>query len=214
MMRDLSESIQRFTAGDPLLQVTAHYEISTGLTRPDYFDWPGALASDVAQIDPDVMYVMFGANDAQGIIAPDGTTYQHVDDPGWQAEYARRVDLVMDQLRADDNHRLVFWVLQPPMRSTEFDRHIHIIDDIYRHAAEDRPWVQLVETAPLFGDANGAFSDELPGADGDLEDLRQDDGIHLARAGADKLAHALLDLLNTELGAGSGTTTTTTTGHA
>ena len=197
MMRDLSDSVLRLTADDPWFDTTVHYEISSGLTRPDYYDWPAALAEDMDETQAEVVVIMFGANDAQGLIAADGTTYQHVADRGWQREYARRVAAVMDQLRADD--RLVFWVAQPPMRDGDFDARMDILNRIYRQAIRERPWVELVETEPLFGDADGAYAESLPGADGSLDDLRQDDGIHLSRAGADKLADHLLGLIDAEI---------------
>jgi hypothetical protein len=190
MMRDLSQSVQSLAAGNALLAVTPHYEISSGLTRPDYYDWPAALRSDMADTDAEVVVVMFGANDGQGLIAADGTTYQQVSDPGWQREYSARVSALMDQLQAGG--RLVLWVAQPPMRDGDFDARMDIVNDLYREAAATRPWVDLVETAPMFGDASGAFADRLPGPDGELHDLRQDDGIHFARAGADLLAADLI----------------------
>jgi hypothetical protein len=198
MMRDLSESVQRATAANPLLAVTTHYEISSGLTRPDYFDWPAALADDMDATDAEVAVVMFGANDGQGLIAADGTVHQRVSEPGWQREYAARVGAVMDQLQSPG--RLVLWVAQPPMRDGDFDARIRIINEIYRDAAATRPWVDLVETAPLFGDAGGGYADRLPGPGGELRDLRQGDGIHLSREGADLLAGDLLRRITSELG--------------
>jgi hypothetical protein len=197
MMRDLSESVQRQAAGNALLAVTAHYEISSGLTRPDYYDWPAALRSDMADTDAEVAVVMFGANDGQGLIAADGTTYQRVSEPGWQAEYADRVAAVMDQLQAPG--RLVLWVTQPPMRDGDFDARMDIVNAIYRDAASIRPWVDLVETTPLFGDEAGGFADHLPGPDGQQRDLRQDDGIHFARSGADLLAAELIGRIVEEI---------------
>jgi hypothetical protein len=196
MMRDLSESIERLTADDPRFATTVHYEISTGLTRPDYYDWPAALAADLAETDPEVLVIMFGANDAQGLVTADGTVFQQVSDAGWQVEYARRVEATMDLLRDPDDDRLVLWVLQPPMRDGDFDARMRILDDLYREAAEGRPWIDIVETAPLVGDADGDF----------LAENRQDDGIHLSRSGADALARDLLDLVTDELPATTSTT--------
>jgi hypothetical protein len=197
MMRDLSESVERLAAGNALLQVTTHYEISSGLTRPDYFDWPAALEADMARTDSEIVILMLGANDGQGLVAADGTTYQRLSDAGWQAEYAARVGALMDQLAGGD--RLVLWVMQPPMRDGDFDARMQIVNDLYRQEAADRPWIELVETAPLLGSAGGGFADQLPGPDGGRRDLRQDDGIHLAREGADALADHLLGLVAQEL---------------
>lgn len=209
MVRDFSESVLRLAAGNPLLEVTTHYEISSGLARPDYYDWSAALAEDMAATDAEVVVIMFGANDGQGLIAADGTTYQQVSDPGWQREYEDRVEAVMDQLHAED--RLVYWVTQPPMRDGDFHARMAIINDIYREAARSRPWVELVETAPLIGDSTGGFADQLPGPGGELEDLRQDDGIHFAREGADKLAGHVLGLIDDETRPAEGARSTTTT---
>lgn len=198
VLRDFSESVLRLTANDTRYAVDTHYEIATGLTRPDAYNWPSALADDVAEFDPEVVVVMFGGNDGQGIVEPDGTVHQRVSDPGWAPEYARRVGAVMDQLRGD-GETLVYWVLQPPMRDGDFDARIDIINGVYVAEAASRPWVEIVDTTPLFGDADGNYADQLPGAGGGLEDLRQGDGIHLARAGADKLARHLLALLAEEI---------------
>ena len=47
--------------------------MASGLTRPDYYDWPAALAADLEATDPEVVVAVFGVNDAQGIVLPDGT---------------------------------------------------------------------------------------------------------------------------------------------
>lgn len=215
IMRDLGESVLRLAAPDPRFEPVLHYEISSGLTRPDYYDWPSALAEDLAATDPEVVVVMFGANDGQGILTADGTAIQRVSDPGWDDEYARRVATVMDLLRAEGDDRLVLWVLQPPMRDGDLDARIDVINDVYRREAADRPWIEVVETDPLLGDAQGRYADHLPGPGGATADLRQGDGIHLSRAGADLLADHLLGLLEDELspsGRDPSATTATTGG--
>ena len=67
-------------------------------------------------------------------------------DPRWREEYARRVAGVMDILRADD--RIVFWVGLPPMRDDGFDGRADIMNEIYREAAESRPWMTYLDTRP------------------------------------------------------------------
>ncbi len=186
MVRDVAESFARLVSGVPTIDAVTHYEISSGLTRPDFYDWPAALARDMAATDPEVVVVMFGANDAQGIRQADGTVHQGVHDPGWQAEYARRVGLVMDQLAAPG--RLVLWVGQPTMRDRGYSAEMAALDGIYAAQAEGRPWIDYVDTRRLFG----------PGGEG--EGLRQPDGIHLDREGADLLAQRLLDSVVASIG--------------
>lgn len=190
VVRDAGESLLRLAADDSRLSAALHYEIATGLARPDYYDWPAALANDAENLRPEVALIMFGGNDAQGIVEPDGTVQPSVDTPGWRAEYGRRVGLVMDSLYARD--RLVLWLLQPPMRDDGFDRRVRVINEVVTEAARGRSWVTVVDTADVLG-AGGRYADRLPGID---EDVRQDDGIHLSRAGADLLARHLLRLVS------------------
>jgi len=194
IVRDAGESFLRLAADDPLLDTTLHYEIATGLTRPDYYDWPAALVADAAAQDPEVMFLMFGGNDAQGIVAPDGTVHSTVDSPGWRAEYGRRVELVMDSLRDED--RLILWVGMPPVRSSGFQGRVDVLNEIYEAAAEERPWVRFVDLSTVLGDEQGRYVERKPGVDGAL---RQSDGIHLARPGADHQARHMLDVLHEEL---------------
>jgi uncharacterized protein len=175
-----------------------HYEISSGLARPDFYDWPGALADDVKAQKPEVVVLMLGANDAQGLVLPGGTAVPDVSDPRWSPEYRRRVGAIMDQLEADG--RLVVWVGQPPMRGANFDARMKIVDAAYAAEAAKRPWVVYVDPAKVVGDAQGRFADLIPGPDGKPQDVRQDDGIHLTRAGGDRLAAHVLALVEDRAG--------------
>ena len=85
------------------------------------------------------------------------------------------------------------------MRDAGFDHRIAIINDVVAEAADERPWVTFVDTDAVLGGSDGGYVDRLPGID---EDLRQGDGIHLSRAGADLLARHLLELIDDELTAG------------
>jgi uncharacterized protein len=175
-----------------LVYATVHYEMASGLTRPDYFDWPRALAADVEEVDPEVVVVVFGVNDAQGIVQPDGTPVPEVGDPRWAPEYRRRVGALMDQLRHEG--RLVVWVALPPMREPGYDGRMTVIDGAVAAEAATRPWIVLVDSTSAVA-AGGAFADAVPDAAGTPVDVRQDDGIHLTTAGGERLAGHVFDAL-------------------
>lgn len=196
VVRDAGESFLRLAADNPILRTALHYEIATGLSRPDHFDWPATLEGDAAALKPEILILMFGGNDAQGIVGPDGQVHPEVDAPGWRAEYGRRVGAVMDSMLAKD--RLVFWVGQPPMREAGFNRRIAVINQEVRAQARKRPWVTFLDSGAVVGDAEGGYVDRLPGID---DDLRQSDGIHLSRVGADLLARRLLEIIGEEIAA-------------
>jgi hypothetical protein len=162
-------------------------EYSSGLTRPDYFDWPAELVSLLAEHDPEVVILMLGANDAQGILATGGPAGFATE--AWIAEYRARVAQTMTLLDADG--RIVYWIGQPIMRSGSFDERMALITDIYRQEASRHAGVRFVETRELFS-AEGAYSAYLPSSSGDPVLVRRDDGIHLTPAGGDRLAGAVL----------------------
>ena len=90
------------------------YKVSSGLSRPDFFDWPTHMRQVVPQANPDIVVVTFGGNDAQAISNADGSwAIEYVPASGsrddeWKALYAARVAEVMDYLSADN--RTLIWV--------------------------------------------------------------------------------------------------------
>ena len=114
----------------------------------------------------------------------------------------------MDILRADD--RIVYWIALPPMRDEGFDGRAEIMNEIYREAAESRPWMTYLDLQPIFGDERGDYVERQADQSGEPVDLRQEDGVHLSQAGASLLAREMLDLIDEEIQAGGEATTETT----
>ncbi len=195
MVQEVGTSVVEKATDRGTVTADLDYRISTGLTRPDYFDWPAHLRDEVLPARPEVVMIMFGANDAQPMEV-DGKPYA-VRTPEWQAEYRRRVALTMDLLGGDG--RLVIWVGQPTMRKAEFSERMDILDEIYRREAARRPWVRFVDSRSVLAPDGGGYSAYLPGEDGQPQLARQSDGIHLSRFGADRLADAVLAALDKEL---------------
>ena len=75
IVRDTGDAFLQIASGTPLFDTTLHYENATGLARPDFYDWPAALADDMASDKPEAVFLLFGGNDAQPLVAPDGQTY-------------------------------------------------------------------------------------------------------------------------------------------
>jgi hypothetical protein len=189
MSQVLGESVSRLAGAFEIVDTEQDSRVSTGLSRPDYFDWPAHLDEVLQHSDPDVVVVMFGANDAQGLEADDGV--HGFGEPGWVREYRRRVAGTMELLTADPD-RLVVWVGQPSARDAEFGDRMRRINEIYAAEAEGRPNLVFVDTWTMFNDAQGGFTDVLPNASGDLVDMRQGDGFHFTVPGGDRLAVAAL----------------------
>ena len=170
------------------------FRFSTGLARPDFFDWPAHLEGITTELDPDVFVVMFGANDGQNI-AVKGKVLTF-GSPEWEQEYADRVSAVMETLNTDG--RQVIWIGQPIMRSADFDAKMQTLNKIYAARAEAHEGVAFVDTRPIFAGPDGAYSAYLTDAQGTRTLMRQQDGIHLTRAGGERLTDVVFKLIDDE----------------
>lgn len=168
------------------------YKVSSGLARPDFFDWPAHLATTLPSVDPDIVVVTFGGNDAQGLSTPDGSNPMEWNDPitaraEWTAEYTRRVGEMMDLLGTGG--RTVVWVGIPNDDSPETSARLAVQDEAVRAALATRPTVQFVDTWKRFSSGNGGWAEYVVDPrDGVGKDVRADDGFHLNQNGAEILA--------------------------
>ena len=176
-----------------LVMSTLDYKASTGLSRPDYHDWPAHLKSAVPELNPDIVVVAFGGNDAQGISNADGswaigyTPASGNDDAAWTAEYGKRVGEVMDYLQEDG--RVVIWVGIPNAADADTTARMKVQDDAVRAQVAAHPGVIFIDTWARFAGNNGGWAEYIVDPrDGQGKDVRGDDGFHLNETGAEILA--------------------------
>lgn len=192
MMQVLGQSIVNGAAGDDRVETSLEYRVSTGLTRPDYFDWPARVTELLAAGPLDAAVVMYGANDAQGMVLPTGS--EPFGTPVWLDEYRRRVGWVMDALVAGGTE--TYWVGQPVMRSDAFSARMASLNEVYASEAGLRDRVTYVDAWAVLS-VDGAYASHIDDGGG-LTSVRQSDGIHLSRAGGDRLAAVVLDQIRSD----------------
>lgn len=185
MMRELADAINDEAPTD-LTNTRTEYRISSGLARPDFFDWPSQLARLMQSYRPEAVVVVFGTNDHQDIEA-EGRVLRW-DSEGWAVEYGRRVGLVMDLLGRPGV--TVTWVGLPAMRQPGMSAAMDRLSDIYRQQAAGRPWVHVIDTGAVVEAPDGSYATELANGNGKLT-VRQPDGVHFSLAGADRAAGML-----------------------
>jgi hypothetical protein len=197
---DLGVSLEAIGAKSKLFTVRRDSRVSTGLSRPDFFDWPTHLARDVVPSeDPDVLVFMVGPNDSQNIPLDGGRRGYALGTPEWQQEYRLRVAGTMDALRSRDNDRLLLWVGTPQPGPGAGLKQQDTINWIVSEEAAKRPWVRYVDSWGLLNAPDGSFAARLPNADGQEYQMRQKDNIHLAIAGADRLAWSVWAVLGAQI---------------
>lgn len=180
------------------------YKVSSGLSRPDFFDWPAHLRATVPALDPDIVVVTFGGNDAQPISDRAGNFPAEYNDPisdeeAWKAEYSRRAGEVMDLLSEDGRH--VIWVGIPNAQDAEVTARMRAQDEAAKAAAASRPEVVFVDTWRRFSGRSGNWAEfVVDPRDGKGKDVRSDeDGFHLNEIGADILALDIANVVRAQL---------------
>jgi hypothetical protein len=173
------------------LDASREVEYSSGLTRPDFFDWPAHLTSRLDEEPTDILVFMIGANDGQPIHTEAGWVPTGTEE--WATEYRRRVAETMGLLAL--RVPTVYWIGQPIARSADYSEKMAVMNRIYRSEAERHPNIRYVDTWDLFSDDSGAYSAYLPDASGRVVLMRAGDGIHLTPDGGDHLAAVVLQVV-------------------
>lgn len=195
MTQVFGQSLVEMMRDTRVMKATLDYRISTGLSRPDFFDWPAHLRFVVDKTQPDVIVIMFGANDGQGVeyqgkVLDFGT-------PAWVRLYRKRVGEVMD-IAMNGGRTRVYWVGQPITRLNDFNPRLQIMNTVYEQEAAKRPALTFIPTWDLFKNDSGKYADYLRDDSGKLQLMRQNDGIHLSLIGGDRMASPVLDAIRTD----------------
>jgi uncharacterized protein len=188
---DMGGPLQNDLANTGVVSATLDARESTGLTRPDYFNWPAELQTDLGTARPQVVVVMIGANDPQDFPGPPDIPYSS---PQWNVMYAARVAAFMHL--AQSQGATVLWVGMPPMQRPQLSSEMADIDALdQRQAALSTPPVHFISSWTLLGTAQGAYTPFITNGAGQVVNVRTPDGIHLTPAGGEVLAQAVLNYL-------------------
>jgi len=106
----LGPSLGATTAATGVVAPRFDSRISTGLTSPEFFDWPKHATEEMAKRDPEAVVFIIDTNDANAM--PDLTTAGNARE--LTAQYTAKVEEMM-QIFIGEHHRPVYWVATPPM---------------------------------------------------------------------------------------------------
>jgi len=177
--------------------VTRRGKSSSGLARPDFFDWMHEARALVGDTPFDATLVMFGGNDVQGLYMGKGASdtkdpWIRWQEDGWAAEYAARVAALAEIFAPADQQ--MFWVGMPVMRPAKFHARMERVNTIFRAEMAIRRTSKFIDIWGLLADEEGEYADRIslePDA-GEARvkkvRVRAGDGIHLTVAGAHHVA--------------------------
>ena len=169
-----------YTLGtNPLVHILQDAVGDTGLARPDYYDWPAHLATELRQDHPQVVMILVGGNDAQNFLVNNepvvfGTAQ-------WHRIYSERVALMMKET-LEAGAKMV-WVGLPIMQDPSFGASMQMLNAIYKTQAALHPGVVFMPTWKLFSNAEGQYTTYLTNSAGQSVLARDPDGVHIAPPG-------------------------------
>ncbi len=190
---DLGDVLVNDLADTGVVQATLDGQVSTGLTRPDYFNWPAELSVDLPKYTPQVIVIMMGANDAQDLPGPPDVLYGT---PAWDSTYRDRVNEFIAE--ATSRGAKVIWVGMPPMQNPGLSADMAHINGIVQAAAHRHPGVDFVSTWTVLGTPEGQFTPYLV-VGGQEVNVREPDGTHIAPGGAQLLSTVVENIITAAL---------------
>jgi hypothetical protein len=193
LMGWIGPSLAKAFDGKPV-EVNEDWKAATGLSRPDYVNWPARLKEGLEQYDPEVLVIGFGGNDSQGMTTADGkVAAQHT--PEWRAEYQRRVAQILDI--AAKKGRTVYWLGVPLTTSANIEKTWPDMTEGIEAEVAARPWAHFVDTRTTLT-PNGRYTAYLPDASGQQVKVRENDGVHPTPRGAEFEVAPLVEDLRKE----------------
>jgi hypothetical protein len=182
--------LERKLGAHPHIKAYRKGKSSSGLARPDFYDWMAEGKRQVELRDPDLVVVILGGNDGQDLTRLRRTDGPRVSwkDEAWADAYRERMDAFLATLQGDD--RKILWLGLPAMGMRSFERKLTLIRDVQQNAVEalgDR--AIYLDTIPFVTDADGNLLEQAAvGKAKKVENLRADDKIHFTMAGSEYFA--------------------------
>lgn len=191
----LWSGVTRQIENDDRILLNGRYKEDSGLSRPEYYDWNGALPKILASNKIDIAIVMIGSNDAQAI--RDGQMRYAFDTPEWRAAYVRQVDRLMESLKAAG--AAIYWMEMPPMQAVKYDGSMKVISAIHEQRAKTAG-IRFIATREALSD-KGKYAESGFDQAGEFVRMRSRDGVHFLREGNNKLAGLVMAAISEDIDA-------------
>lgn len=165
------------------IEVRSRTAATSGLARPETFDWPAQLASMVLP-DDELVVIAVGLNDAQGLSRASSGT----ETPGsdvWITEYQARIRRLIEGA----GPRPVLLVGLPVVKNPTRDRSLAPVRAALAAEAEQHVNVRFLNLYPITSDA-GKYIEYFDLGDGRELLARSTDGEHFTDTGYDLVAAA------------------------
>jgi hypothetical protein len=183
--------LMRQAEANPALKVDMVTKVSSGLSRPDFYNWPKVMTDAIVKYRPNVTVILFGGNDKQPIRVQGKSLESFSYD--WKAEYYQRIQGFLDIITGAGGEAI--WMGLPIMRGEKFSETCRTLNGMYSGTCEHHKGATYVDGYTLFQDDQGKYNAYLADSSGQRRLMRADDGIHFSNAGGDRQAEAVMKVL-------------------
>ena len=180
-----------------LVRVSGQGRISTGLARPDYFNWPYTMHRIVDRFDPDLVIVMLGENDHQSLQDVHGEREARIGTSEWPPAYRERV-LRMMRIATSRGAKVV-WAGLPISADPRLRDHSRRQNEIFEFAASITNDVAYFDAWDRFRDPAGGYTAFLREGRRVIL-IREGDGLHFNAIGYTILAREIAKVAVEEFG--------------
>ncbi len=171
------------------------YKVSTGLNRIDYYDWYARTRQIINNYQPDVVIVLFGANDPQNITDSQGKGRVFMTQE-WQKAYQERVERYANLLDSS-SVRKVYWIGQSIPKKSFYVKAFPVMNDIYKTASKSSAKIEFISTWETFA-KGGKFVPVVANKSGKRGYVKNNDGLHFTSHGAQIISDLIVDEMVTD----------------
>jgi len=187
MMKEaLSSMINASLANNNSIYTYTFASYASGLSRPDFFNWPLETEKLLAQYRFDLAICILGMNDAQDI-EENGVKY-FLNTENWTNIYQERADRFLNLI--SKNITKVYWLGVPIMRDDKYNKRMLRLNKIYSDVCKNYGNIKFFDVSQNLSD-DGQYADYLK-IDDALVKIRLSDGKHVTYEGAKIITQDLI----------------------
>lgn len=194
MMEGLGPTLHNRLRKRDNLDVHREGKYSSGLSRPDFYNWFENLPLMLETYQPDLLIMSLGANDTQDIVI-DKKRY-FIDTKEWAEMYLQRAkDFIA---LADNGKRQIIWVSLPVMGKEPYFTRTKCISKLQEEASKTVANARFINIEHLLTE-NGKYTTFYTGKNNQSIRLRSKDLIHVSSEGGEILTDYVLPSVDNDL---------------
>lgn len=194
LMAGLGPQLKRALDGYANLTLVPIGKGSTGLARPDFYNWPQVLEKNMIEHKPHIVVMWIGTNDSQPIYnVPEASEPLSLP---WQKAYHNKL---IEIFRIVRKHKATLIMMSPPVMDKQtFDNKLKTITRLMAWTCK-KNGAYFLNTRPILADARGKYLHRVAMSDGKVANIRTSDHIHITADGYILVMDRLLPYLSATL---------------